>query len=68
VEQHEQWRRVFPHATVTAARGVTRRRKKIQATGGSGAASSALPFHAGDEGHRDLQQQKTHTTVDFTLF
>jgi len=51
-----------------AARGFTIRRKKIQAAGGSGAASSPLPFHAGGEGHRDLQQQKTHTTVDFTLF
>jgi len=50
--RHRHWRRV----------------KKIQAAGGSGAASSPLPFHAGGEGHRDLQQQKTHTTVDFTLF
>jgi len=50
--------RVFPRATSLAAHGFTRRRKKLQAAGGSGAASSPLPFHAGGEGYRDLQQQK----------
>jgi len=50
----------YPSATNTAARGFTRRRRKVQQAGGSGTVSSSLLFPARGGFHRDLQRKKTH--------
>ena len=52
-----------------AARGFTRRRWKTWKNRGAGAAPSPLPFLAGGEGHRHLQQEKnSQTAVRFNFF
>jgi hypothetical protein len=51
-----------------AARGFTRRRKKIQATGGSAMTSFILPFLAGGDKHRYLQKKKRNKQLICFLF
>jgi hypothetical protein len=56
--------RLLHAPTSLAARGFMRRRKKIQETRGSGAASSLLPFFAGG----DLQNTKKHNKQFILVF
>jgi len=62
--------RLLHAPTSLAARGFMRRRKKIQETRGSGAASSLLPFFAGGDLQNTLVPQLLYffTNLDFSFF